>query len=324
MRLRRLSYVVLASTAIASIVALAPRAEGARVRFAVTYGPDKSAAPLDGRLLAAALDRQRARSPALQISDNAPQDPAGLRHRRRRLEAGRARRSSTATSSAIPAESLADIPAGTYSVQALLHRYETFRRADGHVVKLPMDRGEGQQWSQAPGNLYSTPREIAIDPARREPIAHRARPGDPADPRPADTKYIKHERIQSERLTKFWGRPMYLGAHVLLPEGFDEHPEARYPLVINHGHFPYTIDGFREEPPDPNLKPEYSDRFHLDGLQPHRSRSRRTSSTRTGPRPDFPRFLRDRDPAREPVLRRLLRGELGEPRPLRRRDHRTS
>ena len=44
---------------------------------------------------------------------------------------------------------------------------------------------------------------------------------------------------------------MYLGAHVLLPEGFDEHPDARYPLVIYHGHFPRDFGGFREEPPDP-------------------------------------------------------------------------
>ena len=58
---------------------------------------------------------------------------------------------------------------------------------------------------------------------------------------------------------------MYLGANVLLPEGFDAHPEARYPLVINHGHFSDTFDGFREEPPDPNLKPDYSERFSWPG-----------------------------------------------------------
>ena len=63
-----------------------------------------------------------------------------------------------------PIESLGDVPSGTYRVQALFHRYETFSRADGHTVKLPMDRGEGQQWNRAPGNLYSTPREIAIEP----------------------------------------------------------------------------------------------------------------------------------------------------------------
>jgi len=86
----------------------------------------------------------------------------------------------------------------------------------------------------------------------------------PPIPDPPETKYVKHVRIQSERLTKFWGRPFFLGAHVLLPEGFDAHPQARYPLVIDHGHFPYDMDGFREQPPDPNLKCEYSERFKLD------------------------------------------------------------
>ncbi len=37
---------------------------------------------------------------------------------------------------------------------------------------------------------------------------------------------------------------MHLGANLLLPGGFDEHPEARYPLVIIHGHFPYTFERF--------------------------------------------------------------------------------
>ena len=58
---------------------------------------------------------------------------------------------------------------------------------------------------------------------------------------------------------------MHLGANVLLPEGWDTHPDARYPLFINHGHFPYTFGGFREEPPDPNLKPDFSARFNLAG-----------------------------------------------------------
>jgi Putative esterase len=128
-----------------------------------------------------------------------------------------------------------------------------------------MDRGEGQQWNKAPGNLYSTPREIVVDPSRAETIALTLDSLIPPIPDPPTTKYVKHERILSEKLSKFWGRPMYLGAHVLLPEGFDSHPDARYPLVIFHGHHPATIGGFREEPPDPNLKPEYSERFHLEG-----------------------------------------------------------
>jgi hypothetical protein len=126
-----------------------------------------------------------------------------------------------------------------------------------------MDRGEGQQWNKAPGNLYSTPQEMTVDPASPAPLSIKLDKLIPPIEAPATTKYIKHETIQSERLTKFWGRTMHLGAHVLLPEGFDSHPEARYPLVIYHGHFPQTFSGFREEPPDPNLKPDYSERFHL-------------------------------------------------------------
>ena len=111
-------------------------------------------------------------------------------------------------------------------------------RADGHVVKLPMDRGEGQQWNRAPGNLYSTPRKVALDPGAARADRDRARPGRSRRSRTRrDTKYVKHERIQSERLTKFWGRPMYLGAHVLLPEGFDEHPAGALPA----GHLPRPL-----------------------------------------------------------------------------------
>jgi hypothetical protein len=189
-----------------------------------------------------------------------------------------------------PLDSLAQVPKGTYTVQALLHRYETFRRADGHVVKLPMDRGEGQQWSRAPGNLYSAPRKVLFDPAAAEPLRLQLdRVIPPIEP-PADTKWIKHVRIRSELLSKFWGRDMHLGAHVLLPAGFDEHPQARYPLVINHGHFPHDLEGFREQPPDPDLKPDYSARFRLEGYNRiQQEAAHQFYKDWTGP--GFPRFL---------------------------------
>ena len=56
-----------------------------------------------------------------------------------------------------PVEKISDIKAGEYNIQAVFHIYETFHRKDGHVVKLPMDRGEGQHWNLAPGNFYSIP-----------------------------------------------------------------------------------------------------------------------------------------------------------------------
>ncbi len=163
-----------------------------------------------------------------------------------------------------PIQQLKAIPAGEYYVQALLHIYETFRRNDGKTVKLPMDRGEGQVWNQAPGNLYSRPVKMYIDPIHPhlDMVLDQIIP--PITP-PEDTKYIKHVRIQSDLLTKFWGRPMHLGAHVLLPEGWDTHPEARYPVAIYHGHFPADLSGFRTTPPDPDLKPDYSERFKISG-----------------------------------------------------------
>src|SRR5260370_16531485 len=63
-----------------------------------------------------------------------------------------------------PARSLKDIPAGDYFVQALLNRYETFHRGDGHTIKMPMDQGEGQHWDRKPGNPYSKPVKMPLAP----------------------------------------------------------------------------------------------------------------------------------------------------------------
>ena len=231
-------------------------------RFSVNLGPEAGLGPVDGRLLVM-LSTDPTDEPRNQITDAVKSQQAfGID-----LDGVSAERPVIVDASALgyPLESLKQVPKGTYRVQALLHRYETFHRADGPAVKMPMDRGEGQQWNKAPGNLYSTPREVAFDPASAEPIAITLDRVIPPIQPPATTKYIKHERIESPSLSKFWGRPMHLGAHVLLPEGFDEHPEARYPLVIFHGHHPDTFGGFREAPPDPDLKPDSNERFQLNG-----------------------------------------------------------
>lgn len=169
-----------------------------------------------------------------------------------------------ATAFGYPLESLREVPAGEYTVQALLHKYETFRRSDGHTVKLPMDRGEGQQWNQAPGNIYSTPVKIRFDPqsAQIQPITLTEEI--PPIATPADTKYVKHIKIRSKLLSDFWGRDMFLGAHVLLPEGWDTHPKARYPLAVFHGHFPADLSGWRTTPPDTTEPCQFSARFGLD------------------------------------------------------------
>src|SRR5512140_2820951 len=62
-----------------------------------------------------------------------------------------------------PIESLRDIPAGDYVVQALVNVYSEFKRADGHVVWMHDDQWEGQRWETSPGNLYSLPQKMRLD-----------------------------------------------------------------------------------------------------------------------------------------------------------------
>src|ERR1022692_2386462 len=96
-----------------------------------------------------------------------------------------------------PRESLGRVPAGEYYVQALLNIYETFHRSDGRTLKLPMDQGEGQHWNRKPGNLYSEPIQIHFDPAAAATVRIELTKTIPAIEPPADTKFIRHVRIQS-------------------------------------------------------------------------------------------------------------------------------
>lgn len=189
-----------------------------------------------------------------------------------------------------PYESLNNVPEGEYWAQALLHVYETFELSTGQTVKLPMDNGEGQQWNRSPGNLYSKPVKITVTQdgiTAPELVMDQVIP--PIE-EPADTEWIRHIKIRSEKLSEFWGRDMYLGAHVLLPKGFEEHPEARYPLMIFHGHFPSDFGGFRTTPPDSELEPEFSDRFGVEGYNLIQQQEAYDFYKRWN-EPDFPRFL---------------------------------
>ena len=229
--------------------------------FSVTFPKEVSAQPLDGRLLLV-LSTDPSDEPRNQIDDSPrTQMVFGLN-----VEGWEPGQPALVDSTAwgYPIRSLNSVPPGEYTVQAVLNRYETFHRGDGKTVKMHMDQGEGQHWNSSPGNLYSKPAKITVKPGGAS-IALSLSEVIPPIPTPADTKYIRHIRIQSEALTKFWGRPMFLSAIVLVPEGFDDHPDARFPLIIFHDHFVSDFSDFRTTPPDPDLKPNYSERFHLAG-----------------------------------------------------------
>jgi S-formylglutathione hydrolase FrmB len=189
-----------------------------------------------------------------------------------------------------PIQSIKNIPPGDYYIQGFLNKYTTFNLANGHTVKLHMDQGEGQQWASSPKNLFSTPQKVTIDPATGGNFKISLTNEIPPIPDPVDTKYIKHVKIESKLLSEFWGRPMYLGANILLPHDWDKQPDARYPLMIFHGHFPYTFGGFSETPPDPNLKPDYNERFKIEGYNKIvQQEAYNLYKQWTGPR--FPRYI---------------------------------
>ena len=249
--LAALLVVSISSTPIATAgLAAGPPPPPSRLRFAVSFPAARSAHPLDGRIILVVANNNE-REPRFQNDVYDPRTQLSFGIDIAQLAPGAA---AIIDDSAIgyPLERIGLIPPGEYWVQAVLHKYETFRRADGHTVKLPMDRGEGQHWNRAPGNLLSSPTRVRVDPRSDDVIRISLDAEIPPLPEPADTKYVKYVRIQSERLTKFWGRPMHLGAIVVLPECFDEHPDARYPLMVNHGHFTREFRGF---PPDPAAPP---------------------------------------------------------------------
>ena len=136
-----------------------------------------------------------------------------------------------------PFQSIGQLPAGDYYVQAMVSVYTKFPRADGHTVWAHMDEWEGQQFNRAPGTLVSTVRRMHIDPAKGFDIRFEMSRVLPPVEVPGDDQYVKRIRIQSKILTQWWGHPMYLGAVVLLPKGYDEHPDVHYPVVWEQGHF---------------------------------------------------------------------------------------
>lgn len=132
-----------------------------------------------------------------------------------------------------PLDRLEDLPPGDYYAQAILNVYREFKRSDGHTVWLP-PRAEGLPFQLSPGNLYSEIAKIRITSGQSFVAKlELSKVVPPVDP-PKDTVWIKQVRIKSGILSKFWGSPVYLGASVLLPKGYDEHPNARYPVAYVH------------------------------------------------------------------------------------------
>ncbi len=149
-----------------------------------------------------------------------------------------------------PLKSLGEIPEEDYYVQGLLNIYTEFHRSDGHVLWLPMDQWEGQQFNRSPGNLISEVKKVHLDAAAGYTVELNLSRVIPPVEVPSDTKWVKRIKIQSKLLTEFWGYPIYLGATILLPKDYDSHPSVYYPVHYIQGHFSLRAPhGFRTDDP---------------------------------------------------------------------------
>jgi hypothetical protein len=210
------------------IVALgsASLASGQAPRFEISYSTGVAAGPISGRLMVVVAKRAEP-EPRLTVS---PQGPAIFSIDVDRWRAGEPMILDAKNALGYP-KPLADMSAGDYFVEAVINVYTDTRRADGRSVALRFhDDGVLDSFNTAPGNIYSDvqPAKIGANETLKVTLNHVIPPHE----RPSDTEWVKHVRMQSQKLTAFWGRPTYIHATVLLPKGYADHPNSRYPVVF--------------------------------------------------------------------------------------------
>jgi len=263
---------IVAAAAVAVVVALllgvalvghqTPTAGASTFQFTVSFASGVRAEPVTGRVYVI-VSRTNDEEPRLQADDGGVTDtPPFWGMDVSDVQPGQPMTLDGGTDVyGYPLESLGQLPAGDYYVQALLNVYTTFHRSDGSVVSLHLPQGDGNDLFVSPGNLVSTPKLLHLDPAAGGTfdlqLDQVLQPDDPVPPggtaqqgNPPDTAHVKHIKIKSKLLSAFWGQPMYIGANILLPKGyFDKaNRKVHYPVIWQQTHFPSGNPfGFRED-----------------------------------------------------------------------------
>jgi len=197
-------------------------------RFEVSFTAAAHAAPITGRLIVV-ISKNPQPEPRMLVS---PQGPAVFGVDLDQLRPGQS--AIVDNGSVGYPMSLAELPAGDYYVQAVIDVYTQVHRADGHTIWVHMNDGHIETFQIAAGNLYSDVQRIHIGDGGtvKVDVTHVIA----AQPSDEDTEWVKHVRIQSQKLTQFWGRPIYIYATALLPKGYAEHPATSYPSIYTLGH----------------------------------------------------------------------------------------
>ena len=216
----------------------APQTRADGPRFEIAFSRAARAEPVTG-MVYVAISRDTRRPPIEQTSPTGvplfshfveglqPDSPAAI----------------TVDDRGHPIRSLRDIPAGEYWMQPFVNVYTRFPRADGHTVWLHNDQWEGQDWKQSPGNLFGDPVKVSFDPEVVHANPPRRRQSDPADSGARRHRHGEADQVSEHDSDKWWGQPIYLGATVLLPKGYDTHPDVRYPVNYMQGHFSLGAPG---------------------------------------------------------------------------------
>ena len=243
---RRIAVTILIAYCVSLPLAFTKVASPAQVSFDISYPASLDSGPITGRVFV--MISKNSQEPRLQAGSYGGTVPFfGLDVNR--MKPGDAA-VIDASAPGFPLASLNDLPAGDYYVQALLNVYTEFHRKDGHVIWAHMDHWEGQQWNRSPGNLVSEVQKVRLDPAVGFNIKLALSRKLPALPTPVETEWVKRVKIQSKLLSEFWGQPIYLGATLLLPKGYDGNASLKYPAIYIQGHFgdgaPF---GFSPNPP---------------------------------------------------------------------------
>ncbi len=185
------------------------------LRFEVTIAKGLVSGPQNGRLFVILNPRQQP-EPRLTIGQTGMDAPPILGHDMMGFAPG-VTGILDRSAAAFPIENLSHLKAGEYSVQALFDTNIDFRSPN------------------APGNLYSAVQRRHLEPAKGETVRIELTQKLPSETLATETEYLKYVRIQSDLLSKFHGRPMFLRAGIILPKDYEHEPTRRYPLRVRIG-----------------------------------------------------------------------------------------
>jgi S-formylglutathione hydrolase FrmB len=196
------------------VAALPARVAAAPLEFHLTYDPKVHSAPFTGRVYLMLSKREMAALPAgpgwFKPEPFFARDVRAWKPGEKCIVAGDAL--------AYP-ELLAKLAKGTYWVAAV----------------MDLDQGH-RSFANAPGNIYSKPQRLDLDPAASGPVRIVLDQVVSATPF-RETERMKLVEIDSKLLSAFHGRPVKLRAGVVLPRSFNDEPAKRYPVI-------YEIPGF--------------------------------------------------------------------------------